>query len=260
MLNDFVLLVDARVAHGLLDLDPRTEAYSYLDRGRCPVPDIRRSSHLTSTIPASFQAQPFDAGTLLSLSIESFAYHTRRSPSILGTMNMLFDRQINGGTFERRTERQLAQRAYWHALRPANIPELLISDAGSTRGFGKHCCRITRGRVFPLDAMVRRCFSGKFVPYATRINFSPETYDRSIGRLGQEVLRDSRDTPALRIMVSLTLTAVPIFVIQLVLGKPRLLLAIAFYLSLDRSQVSALGKDVQRQTLGGTPAPRILLG
>src|SRR6185295_16406877 len=42
----------------------------------------------------------------------------------------------------------------------------------------------------------------------------------------------TRDTPALRIMVSLTLTAVPIFVIQLVLGKPRLLLAIAFYLSL----------------------------
>jgi hypothetical protein len=33
-------------------------------------------------------------------------------------------------------------------------------------------------------------------------------------------------------MVSLSLTAVPIFVIQLVLGKPRLLLAIAFYLSL----------------------------
>jgi fatty acid desaturase len=33
-------------------------------------------------------------------------------------------------------------------------------------------------------------------------------------------------------MVSLTLTAVPIFVIQLVLGKPRFLLAIAFYLSL----------------------------
>jgi fatty acid desaturase len=33
-------------------------------------------------------------------------------------------------------------------------------------------------------------------------------------------------------MVSLTLTAVPIFVLQLVLGKPSLLLAIAFYLSL----------------------------
>jgi hypothetical protein len=36
----------------------------------------------------------------------------------------------------------------------------------------------------------------------------------------------------LRLMVSFSLTAVPIFAIQLVLGKPRLLLAIAFYLSL----------------------------
>ncbi len=58
------------------------------------------------------------------------------------------------------------------------------------------------------------------------------SYDRFIEGLGREVLRDSRDTPALRIMVSLTLTVVPIFVLQLVLGKPRILLAIAFYLSL----------------------------
>jgi hypothetical protein len=50
--------------------------------------------------------------------------------------------------------------------------------------------------------------------------------------LGQKVLRDSRDVPALRVMVSLSLTAVPISVIQLVLGKPRFLLVIAFYLSL----------------------------
>src|SRR5258708_17932837 len=33
-------------------------------------------------------------------------------------------------------------------------------------------------------------------------------------------------------MISLSLTVVPIFLIQLVLGKPRLLLVIAFYLSL----------------------------
>jgi fatty acid desaturase len=58
------------------------------------------------------------------------------------------------------------------------------------------------------------------------------TYDRFLDRLSQKVLRDSRDTPALRLMVSLSLTVVPIFVIQLLLGKPRLLLVIAFYLSL----------------------------
>ena len=58
------------------------------------------------------------------------------------------------------------------------------------------------------------------------------TYDRFLDRLSQKVLRDSRDTPALRLMISLSLTVVPIFVIQLLLGKPRLLLVIAFYLSL----------------------------
>jgi fatty acid desaturase len=62
--------------------------------------------------------------------------------------------------------------------------------------------------------------------------FFSRVYDRAIDRLGQEVLRDPRDAPALRVMVSLTLTVVPIFAIQLVLGKPRLLLVIAFYLSL----------------------------
>jgi hypothetical protein len=36
----------------------------------------------------------------------------------------------------------------------------------------------------------------------------------------------------LRLMVSLSLTAIPVLVIQLVLGKPRLLRVIAFYLSL----------------------------
>ena len=69
-------------------------------------------------------------------------------------------------------------------------------------------------------------------PLRDTYEFLSGAYDRVLDRLGQRVLRDSRDTPALRLMVSLSLTAVPIFVIQLVLGKPRLLLAIAFYLSL----------------------------
>ncbi len=66
--------------------------------------------------------------------------------------------------------------------------------------------------------------------YAYR--FLSRAYDRLLDQLGQEVLQDSRDTPALRLMVSLSLSAIPIFLIQLVLGKPRLLLAIAFYISL----------------------------
>src|SRR5579863_2830483 len=73
---------------------------------------------------------------------------------------------------------------------------------------------------------------GRVRPLHDAYQFLSRAYDRFLDRLGQEVLRDPRDIPALRVMVSLTLTAVPIFVIQLVLGKPRLLLAIAFYLSL----------------------------
>src|SRR5712692_1543739 len=73
---------------------------------------------------------------------------------------------------------------------------------------------------------------GRVRPLRDAYEFLSRAYDRVLDRLGQEVLRDPRDTPALRLMVSLSLTAVPIFLIQLVLGKPRLLLAIAFYLSL----------------------------
>jgi fatty acid desaturase len=64
-------------------------------------------------------------------------------------------------------------------------------------------------------------FLGRVRPLRDAYEFLSLAYDRVLDWLGQKVLRDSRDT-----------TAVPIFVIQLVLGKPRLLLAIAFYLSL----------------------------
>ena len=72
----------------------------------------------------------------------------------------------------------------------------------------------------------------KIRPLRDGYEFLSRTYDWMLYRLGEKVLRDPRDTPALRVMVSLTLTVVPIFVAQLVLGKPRLLLVIAFYLAL----------------------------
>jgi fatty acid desaturase len=72
----------------------------------------------------------------------------------------------------------------------------------------------------------------KVRPLREAYDFLSQAYDRLIDSLGQKVLRDPRDTPALRLMVSLTLTVLPIFVIQLVLGKPRILLAAAFYLAL----------------------------
>jgi fatty acid desaturase len=91
--------------------------------------------------------------------------------------------------------------------------------------------------ALPVGALSFGCYGaamvlGRVRPLHAAYEFFSRAYDGVLNRLGQKILRDSRDTPALRLMVSLSLTAVPILVIQLVLGKPWLLLAIAFYLSL----------------------------
>src|SRR5580704_6660182 len=91
--------------------------------------------------------------------------------------------------------------------------------------------------------MLRRGHVAREGSSVTRgLRISLQAYDRVLGRLAQKVLRDSRDAPALRLMVSLSLTAVPILVIQLVLGKPRLLLGIAFYLSLYGLKFQRFGR------------------
>jgi fatty acid desaturase len=72
----------------------------------------------------------------------------------------------------------------------------------------------------------------KVHPFREAYEFLSRSYDRLIDRLGQRVLRDPRDVPALRLMVSLTLTAVPVLALQLILGRPRIGLVIAFYLAL----------------------------
>jgi fatty acid desaturase len=91
--------------------------------------------------------------------------------------------------------------------------------------------------ALPVAALSFGCYGAAMIlrrvrPLRDAYEFLSRAYDRVLDRLGQQVLRDPRDTPALRLMVSLSLTAMPIFAIQLVLGKPRMLLVIAFYLSL----------------------------
>jgi fatty acid desaturase len=91
--------------------------------------------------------------------------------------------------------------------------------------------------ALPIVALSFGCYGaatllGKVRPLRDAYESLSQAYDWIIERLGKEVLRDPRDTPALRLMVSLTLTAVPIFATQLILGKLRLLPVIAFYLSL----------------------------
>ena len=91
--------------------------------------------------------------------------------------------------------------------------------------------------ALPVAALSFGCFGltrllANIPPLHHAHDFVSHTYDRIIDRLGQKVLQDPRDAPALRVMVSLTLTVVPIFAAQIILGKPRLLLVIMFYLAL----------------------------
>src|SRR3974377_711436 len=89
--------------------------------------------------------------------------------------------------------------------------------------------------ALPVAALSFGCYGaaillGKVLPLLNTYEFISAAYDRCIERLGQTVLRDQRDTPALRLMVSLTLTVLPVFVIQLWLGKPRFWLVFCFFL------------------------------
>ena len=121
--------------------------------------------------------------------------------------------------------------AYWHVLKPVAISKFLV------RALAVLLALASVVAVSVVATLSFGCYGvatllGRIGPLRNAYQFLSRAYERFLGRLGQEVLRDPRDTPALRIMVSLTLTAVPIFVLQLVLGKASLLLAVAFYLSL----------------------------
>src|SRR5271166_3726945 len=122
-------------------------------------------------------------------------------------------------------------KTHWRAIRPHAIPKLLVRSLAVLFALGS-IVAISLVGVLSFGCYGVAKLLGRVRPLRDAYRFLSQAYDRFIGRLGEKVLRDSRDTPALRIIVSLSLTALPIFVIQLVLGKPRLLLAIAFYLSL----------------------------
>jgi fatty acid desaturase len=145
-------------------------------------------------------------------------------------MNMQF---ISKLTAEDLNDAQKVTRSktYWHALRSSDIAKLLF------RTLAVAVALASIAAVSLVAALSFGCYGaamllGRIRPLRDAYQFLSRVYDRFIDWIGQEVLRDPRDTPALRIIVSLTLTGVPIFMIQLALGKPRFLLAIAFYLSL----------------------------
>jgi len=100
----------------------------------------------------------------------------------------------------------------------------------------------------------------KIGPLRTLYEALSGAYDRLLDQLAQKVLRDPRDTPALRLMIAITFSVLPIFLVQLVLKKPSLLLVAVFLPFALRHQVSALRQDIQRQTPRSSPPPRLFLG
>src|SRR3984957_5098633 len=132
---------------------------------------------------------------------------------------------LNG---ERKNTRSLT---YWHSFSLRAIPKLLLRCLSVLTALASTAA-ILLVALLSIGCYGAAMLLEKIRPLRDAYQFLSRAYDRFIDRLGQKVLRDTRDAPALRLMVSLTLTALPIFVAQLVLGKPRLLLAIAFYLSL----------------------------
>jgi len=122
-------------------------------------------------------------------------------------------------------------KTYWRALRLAAIPKLVFRSLAVLMALAS-VAAVSLVGVLSVGFYGAAMLLGRVRPLRDAYQFLSRAYDRFLDRLGQEVLRDPRDAPALRLMVSLTLTAVPIFVTQLALGKPRLLLVVAFYLSL----------------------------
>jgi hypothetical protein len=177
-----------------------------------------------------YRARLFDADFFPWLSVEFFRVQTVPSPSISITTNMSFvgkltAADLNGASSDAHSN------THWPEIKLSAIPKLLF------RCWAVLMALASIAALTVVGALSFGCYGaatllGKVRPLRDAYQFLSRTYDRFIDRLGREVLRDSRDTPALRLMVSLTLTVVPIFAIQLVLGKPRLLLVVAFYLSL----------------------------
>ncbi len=122
-------------------------------------------------------------------------------------------------------------KTYVRAMRLAAIPKLVVRSCAVPIAIAS-IAAVSLVGVLSFAFYGAATLLGRVRPLHEVYQFLSRAYDRFLDRLGHEILRDPRDIPALRLMVSLTLTAVPIFVIQLILGKPRLLLAIAFYLSL----------------------------
>jgi len=141
------------------------------------------------------------------------------------SLGQLTEADLNGAPNYARSK------ASWPAMRLRTIPHLVVRSFAALVGLASIAAVSIMGALSMAGYGVARLLA-TIPPLRFTYQFLSTTYDRLIDRIGHKILRDQRDIPALRIMLSLTLTTVPIFAAQLILGKPRLLLVLAFYLSL----------------------------
>ncbi len=143
----------------------------------------------------------------------------------MGSIGKLADAEMKGA------EQAARSKSYWPALSLRTIPQLAAQCVAVLVALASIAAVAMVGVLsFGLYGVAK--VLGQVRPLRDAYEFLSRAYDRFIERLGEKVLRDPRDAPALRLMVSITLTTLPIFVAQLVLRKPSLWLAVAFYLSL----------------------------
>ena len=100
---------------------------------------------------------------------------------------------------------------------------------------------------------------GKIRPLRDAYQFLSLGYDRFIERLGQKVLRDTRDTPALRLMVSHA-DHRPYFHNPVDSGQTAAAFSNRILSFADRPEISALRPDVQHQASRGASPARLLRG
>src|SRR4029077_9836024 len=95
------------------------------------------------------------------------------------------------------TRNDTRSEADWHAIRPGAIAKLLLRCCAVLMALGSIAA------VSLMGALSFGCYGAAILlarvgPLRHGYQFLSRAYDRFLGWLGQKVLRDSRDTPALR--------------------------------------------------------------
>ncbi|MGC2727307.1 MAG: hypothetical protein WA224_25335, partial [Candidatus Acidiferrales bacterium] len=96
-------------------------------------------------------------------------------------------------------------KAYWPALSLRAIPEFAVRCVAVIVAVASIAAVAMVG-VFSFGLYGVAEILGKVRPLRSAYEFVSRAYDRFIERLGRVLLRDPRDAPALRLMVSITLT------------------------------------------------------